>query len=330
MLPKCRFKSINIGVAVYNEAETLNSTLSSLIKDLNGIEFTTKPTIYICFNGCSDSTIYNFLSLKKKIDYPVIVLSSPKGKIRAHKKIINKIDNLFPIVFLDADIIIPPGTLFRIINELFDKNRVIVSTYPYSLQPKKMAYVRKVLYNVINIKRIFPQIEVAKYSVSDFHPGETKPFIVESRIYFHGRCFIIRNKEVYKFPKDNSGIVGDDTFLSFVVLNNYPPGSIKVMYDVPVYSHPQLSIKSYIRSWFRIRKDLDNIYLYYPQFIRFRELVKMRMNWSFVLRDLNFEYKIYALLFSLLRLFEYLSYRLVANNINTYKIWTYKSKSRDY
>ncbi|MFC1682108.1 glycosyltransferase [Nanoarchaeota archaeon] len=322
----CRFKTINIGIAVYNEDKTLKRSLTSLINDLDSMTFKETPTVYICFNGCSDGTINKFLELRKEIKYPVRILSSPKGKIRAHKRIIDEIGNDLPVIFIDADILFKVGTIRKVIDELIDSNRRIVCAYPYSIKPSNLSIIKKILYGVINIKRIHPKIEIARKDVSKFHPREKDKFLKHSRIYFHGRFFAIRDKEVYVFPEEDSGIVGDDTFLSFVTLYNYPFGSIKVLYDTKVYSKPQLSIKAYLKSWFRIRKDLANIYKTYPEFNNLKKYVKMKINWEYVLKDIPMEYKIYAILFSLLRTFEAVSYFLLSKKINALDIWSYKEK----
>jgi len=321
-----KLKSLNIGIAVYNEARTLDQSLRSLIEDLDTMNFEKAPTIYICFNGCNDSTINKFLGIRKEVNYPIKILSSPKGKIRAHKRIINEINNNLPVVFIDADIVFPKGTLNKILKELYYNKRIIVSAYPYSLKPKNLSSINKVLYGTINIKRIYPKIEIARKDVSNFHPGEMSNFIKRSRIYFHGRCFVIRDKSVYTFPKEGLGIVGDDTFLSFYTLRHYAPGSIKILYDAKVYSKPQFSISAYLKNWFRIRKDLENIYKNYPEFKKFKRLVKMKINWNYVFKELPFEYKLYAILFFLLRSFELSSFFILSRRINADEIWSYKDK----
>jgi len=328
-----KIESFNIGIAVYNEGRNIEKTMKVLFDSLSNISFKGKPHIYICFNGCTDNTISSFLiqlRLMKKF-FKISILSSKKGKLKAHREIVSVIQNYKPILFLDADIFVNSYVIKRLVSTLRKDNKLqVVSAYPYAIKPKNLNFYQKLLFPIINLKRIIPQIEIAKNDVSIFHPNAKSDFERKSRIYFHGRCFIIRNKFLYSFPTSESGVIGDDTFLSFYFLQNFPPGSIKVLYDAPVYSYPQLSVVSYLKSWYRIRKDLENIYKSYPNFKPLRKYVEMKMNWQYVLRNLSLKYKIDSMLFFLLRCFEVISYRLLRQGINADKIWNYKCKEENY
>lgn len=319
----------NIGIAVYNEGKNLEIMLRSLKESIIQIRPIHKPDLYICFNGCNDNSIHNFSRRLENLkqQFRVHILSSKKGKLRAHQIIIKAIKNLKPILFIDADILITAEAikiLFKAIYE--DKKLIVCSAYPYVFKPKNSKVFQRILFPILNFKRIFPEIEISKVNVERFHPGAKSEFEKKSRVYFHGRCFIIRNKEIYQFPKDLSKIVGDDTFLSFSILEHYPPGSIKVFYNAKVYSKPQLSLSSYLNTWLRIRKDLDNIYEEYPKFISVKKYVEMKPNWEFVLYNLKGIRKIQAILFFLLRYLDRIYYLLKSREVNLETIWSYSSK----
>lgn len=321
----------NIGIAVYNEGLFLEKTLRYLKRSFIELSFIKKSDLFICFNGCSDQSILSTLNVideLKKV-FNVHILSSKRGKLRAHQTIINNIKNDLPIIFIDADVFVSADAISKLVREIKEKDKlIVVSAYPYVLYPTKVTFYQRLILPIINLKRIYPQVEISGGDVSSFNPWGKSYFEKQSRIYFHGRCFIIRNKFFYKFPRENSKIRGDDTFLSFIILHSYPPGSIRVLYEAKVFSKPQLSIKAYLKTWYRIRKDLDIIYEEYPQFLKFKKLVTMKPNWAF-LNKLVFEDKLRFFLFCFLRKYEAYSYKLLADYIKIDDIWAYCSKDKE-
>lgn len=321
----------NIGIAVYNEGKHLEKVLKHLKQSLLQIPFREKPELFICLNGCNDNSVHSIIKSLEALNgsAKVHILSSKKGKLRAHKAIIEKIDNNRPIIFMDADVFVGEEVIRKLLETIKENEKILVaSAYPYVLYPRKISLYEKIIFPIINLKRIHPEIEIAKNDVSIFHPSAKSYFEKKSRIYFHGRCFIIRDKFVYNFPREGSEIVGDDTFLSFCVLHNSPPGSIIVLYDAKVFCRPQLSIKSYLKSWYRIRKDIDNIYCEYPKFKRLKKYADMKFNWGFIFSNLNIIEAIQAILFVLLRKFEFISYKILSSYINAEKVWSYNSEEK--
>jgi len=183
----------NIAMAVYNEEKNLKNTLSCLKNSILSLNFENKPNFYICFNGCSDNSISIFKDIQKELEAEMVVhiLSSPKGKLRAHQVIIENIDNFEPVIFMDADIIVNQESL-KLLIEFIKKDKIIVvcSAYPYSLRPQHPTLYQKIIFPIINIKRIYPKIEICSTDVKIFHPEAKTEFEERSRIYFHGRCFI--------------------------------------------------------------------------------------------------------------------------------------------
>jgi hypothetical protein len=310
-----------IGIAAYNEEKNIVSTLRCLEKSLEKINLINKPEIIICLNGCNDKTSVKVHRLKKKYKYKISILHSEKGKLKAHKTITNYCQKNIPILFLDADVYIQSKTIISLFDELKRNNFVkVVSSFPTIKNDFSKINFKNFLIRVLNFKRLHPKIEISKGNVSNYHL-EKDDFLSKSRIYFHGRCFLLRHKDYYKFPNKNSKIRGDDSFLSFYLRHEFPKGSIKVIYDNPVYTEPVSSLKEYYLSWYRIRKDLDLIYKEYPEFKKIGKLAEMKFNWKYFLSDLSFQNKIISLFYYLIKLIEKYSFKIIRKKIDIDKIW---------
>lgn len=313
---------IHICLAAHNEEKVIGKTLKYLKNSLDLLNLKEKPTILVCLNGCTDNTTQIVKKIKNNFGYPIRIIESKKGKLKAHEEITKKIKGNYFVLFMDADILVPPKTIKDLLNCIKkEKSLKIVSAYPYVIKPNNLRGFKKVLFSILNIKRIYPKIMISKNDVSEFHGKVEDKFLKKSRVYFHGRCFILKDKNIYKFPKKKSQIRGDDTYLSFYTLRKQPKNSIKVLYDSPVYSYPVFSVKEHLKVWYRIRKDLENIYLEYPDFIELGKKIKMIINWRYVLFELPLNYKFYAFGFYLLKKFESISYKLIKNRIKIDNIW---------
>jgi hypothetical protein len=320
-------KAPNIGIAVYNEESCLEKSVVTLNKALNSIKFCGIPKIYICFNGCSDNSKKASYKIRKIINYPLIILSSKKGKLRAHRVIIEAIEDKNPVLFMDADILITKEAIIQVLCYL-EKNKGImaVSGYPYVIKPRTMTAYQKVIFPILNLKRIIPQVEISRYNVKEFHPDSSSEFEKRARIYFHGRFFAIRDKSIYKFPKCESKIVGDDSFLSRVIISEYGKTAIKVIYSAKIYSYPQLSLREYFKSSHRIKKDIETIYKECPEFEKYKKYFYTKMNLKFILFKLPLGWKIISGLHFILRLVDNLLYRRKSKRIELNRIWTYNQK----
>ncbi len=316
---------VSICIAAYNEEKNIRKILRYLENQLLEIDSSKKTKIIICLNGCNDKTKKIVKEISKKFQYPLVITHSEKGKLKAHKKMLEFVDEKEIVFFMDADVLVPKETIIAL-REEFEKDDYvkIVSAYPYVIKMKNLPPYKDLIFNVLNLKRIYPKIEVAKNNVSMYH-SSNKEFNKKSRIYFHGRFFAIRNKSIYDFPRKKSKIRGDDTFLSRIILDKYGKGSINVLFGSKVYCAPLMSIRSYLKSWYRIRKDIDEINLEYPKFKKFNRKVIMKLNWKY-LKTLPLEVKFYALCFSILRKYEALSYKIIKKKIDLDNIWSYDKK----
>ncbi|MFA5061308.1 MAG: glycosyltransferase family 2 protein [Candidatus Pacearchaeota archaeon] len=314
-----------IGIAAYNEENNLCETLPYLEDQLMKMKIIKDSKILVCLNGCTDQTERIVKRMQREYNN-IAILHSKKGKLKAHKKILDNLPNGEIIFFSDADVFVPRKTIQNILNEFKNnRNAKIISAYPYALKLGKSNLYVKLVYNVLNIKRIYPKIEVAEKDVSKFHGNVEDKFLKKSRIYFHGRFFGIKTKEVYQFPKKGSKIRGDDTFLTRCTLLKYGGGSIKVLFKSPVYCSPVTSVKEYLKSWYRIRKDIDLIGEEYPEYKEINKNVEMTINWDY-LKKMKTSVKIYAVLFFILRKYEKYSFFILKRYIDLDNIWSYDKK----
>lgn len=315
----------SICIAAYNEEENIEQALRYLEKSLIDINFDKNVKIIVGLNGCNDKTEEVVKRVSKNYNFPFLITHSEKGKIKSHKEMLKLVGANELVFFMDADVLVPGKTILDLENEMKkDKFVKIASGYPYVVSPEKSSISKAFLFNVLNLKRIYPKVEIAKNDVSMYHSAKDE-FDKKSRIYFHGRFFAIRNKSIYKFPEDGSKIVGDDTFLTRTTLYQHGKGSIKVLFDSKVYCAPLMSIGSYLKSWYRIRKDIEEINKEYPEFKQFDNKIIMTVNWNYV-KNLSLRVKFYALCFFILRKFEAFSFSLIKNRINLNKTWTYHTK----
>ncbi len=315
---------INIGIPVYNEENTLPKTINYLKKQLEVSDI--KAKFFFCLNGCTD----NSEEVVRNLDCEKEVLFSKNGKIKAHKRIVSRIKELNNrnfTVFMDADTYVPLYSIRRLIEELNNRRKLrIVSAYPVSIRPRNINLIEKFWYEVINIKRHYPKVEISKYDVSHIH-DEDNEWLSQSRIYIHGRLFALKNVNDYHFPREDSEIIGDDTLLSRMIIHKYGKGSLKVLFDVNVKSQGLCNPKLYIKYWHRILADVEIIKKEYPEIGYLNTLSETKMNWNYIfLQSKNFNVMWKATFFWALKKFMILTFSLKKNNIDSKNLWTYKNK----
>ena len=158
-----KLEAPNIGIAVYNEGRNIEKTMKFFLDSLRNISFRSKPHIYICFNGCTDNTISSFLNLFSSIKkiFSISVLSSKKGKLKAHHEIISSIHNNKPIIFLDSDIFVTAEVIKKLVSSLQeDKKLKVVSAYPYVIKPENINFYQRFIFSLINLGWSKPKIPI--------------------------------------------------------------------------------------------------------------------------------------------------------------------------
>src|SRR3990172_407424 len=117
-------KTLSIGISVYNEAETIENLLISIIRQKKN-NFNLEA-IYVICDGTNDGTDKIVEKLIKK--FPVIRLlndSKRKGKIKRLSELF-KLNSSDIIMGLDGDVILSNvGVIFEIV-KYFEKNETVL------------------------------------------------------------------------------------------------------------------------------------------------------------------------------------------------------------
>jgi len=206
---KGRKYQIAIGIPAYNEEQTLPGCIKSISRALNylarDINFQVK--ILICENGSTDKTLQVATALKRKLpSLHIRVLTSGKGMVEAEKTIIKAFQRNIDFIFkIDADTLLKKDALSIIIKEFLKHPELkIVGGHSSPINYKGKSLYKRLLDKILNVRGYFPQSEVAKYNVREYHffafsdPQTviSPEFESKSKIYFHGRFFCTRGKNI--------------------------------------------------------------------------------------------------------------------------------------
>ncbi|MEA3329883.1 MAG: glycosyltransferase family 2 protein [Nanoarchaeota archaeon] len=321
-------------VPVYNEEKNLRSCIESLSKDTSSLNYSLKT--FICLNGCTDNSERIALSLQK--EYPklnIIVLKSKKGKLNAQERIVKNINSKKDyVIFLDSDIEIKKGCIKKLISELNKYKKImIVGAFPIARSYKGKNLWKKLISQILNIRSKHPAWERSKYDVSEYHPyalsdpqykNTNKAHEAQSKIFFHGRMFALRSKNIWEKPSNKSGVVGDDTFLSDNTLDKYGKSSIRNRYDAIVYYEPFTSLLFHCRVYKRVYYDLKNLEKYYPKFKKIRQDSKLEINKDYLDKQSK-KTKIIFYIYLVIRKIEKFLFKYSLEK-DPERIWQYKNK----
>lgn len=322
-------KTLSIAIPAHNEGRNLESCIYSLNKEVKNLDY--EVITYICLNGCSDNTskIAELCSRK----YPLLniqLLGSAQGKLFAQEKIINSINSTkLPILFIDADITLGKNSIKILIEELMKHKRLIaVGAFPKAKRYRGINIWKRLLDNILNIRSRHPLCEISKLNVEEYHPYVTIDFQyvntspqheIKSKIFFHGRMFILRSKIFWARPDISKPIAGDDSFLPDYIISNYGKDRIRIRYNAIVYYLPFISLYKHFKVYRRIYFDLKNLERYYPKFRNIRNHSKLIIDNSYI-KTCDFPTRIYFRLFKFIRIIERLVFKL-SKETNPKKLW---------
>lgn len=274
-------------IAAYNEEERLPQCLDSLAKQRIDADLET----LICINGCTDNT--EKVALNSAKIYPhlkIRVLHSAHGLVYAQNKIIRSVENRnAPILFVDADVSLDEHCVPILLEELKSLDQLlIVGGWPVPAKPAKMSAWESFLFHTLHVRALFPESEVSVNDVSEFkgyvaaRPQQrvSSDFEQRSKIYFHGRVFMLRNADVYAMPEDRNLV--DDIFLPNMIHYKYGPGVIRTRFDAIVNYQPYLSLRAHFKIYRRIYVQKHYLDRTNPQFAGIRELERTRLDWNFI------------------------------------------------
>lgn len=309
--------NVLLGIPARNEEKTLPLCISSLNKAVNVTSLIKKCRTIICVNGCTDKTQEIAESLVLK--YPVLkiqVIKSKEGMFEAEKKIVKMAKENEIIIFLDADTQVDQKALSLILNQ-FKKHKelMVVGGHPIPLPDTNINLLGKLLVKILNFRAYYPQAQISVHDVKKYHPlANIDPQIMinpeqekRSKIFFHGRFFATRGKFLWKQALKEDRI-GEDTFLTQYILNNFPPGAIRVIYDANCFFEPIKSLGHHWRTYKRIFIDLKQLEKDHPEWQSTIELTKTKIDLSFVL-SLPIKEKLCGILYFLLNETEQFLYK---------------------
>lgn len=314
-------------IAAYNEEKCIASCLASLARQ----DIRRNVNTIICLNGCTDNTEEIVLRAKKSFPrLKIRVIHSKRGKVFAQNAIIRAVGQRnVPVVFVDADVVLKKDAVRLLYEEIKRLPQLkVVGGWPVPSPPKTLTAWESVLYKILHLRALNPESEIAKHDVLPYksyalkfpQPSVSKEFECRSKIYFHGRIFMLKNADVFDMPEDKN--LADDSFLPNMIHTKYGPGVIRTRFDAIGYYAPYLSLKQHFKTYRRLHLQLHYLDKNYREFKQVRKMEKSCMNWGFILsKGLLFS----ALMYTLLRKCEDTCYTLLPYK-DPADLWQYHAK----
>lgn len=316
-------------IAAYNEEENLLRCLHSLSQQDVDADLET----LVCLNGCTDNT--EKMALEAVKEYPrlnISVIHSGHGLVYAQNRIIKQIQNRrAPLLFVDADVLLDESCVRIMKEELEGLDRLlVVGGWPVPSKPSHMTPWQSLLFHTLHVRAFFPESEVSVHDVNSFkgyvdekpQPSVSAEFEKKSKIYFHGRVFMLRNADVFELPEDKN--LADDTFLPNMIHYKYGPGVIRTRFDAVGHYSPYLSLKNHFKTYRRIHLQKRYLDTTNPQFSEIREFERSRLDWRFIFsKGLPVAARFVA--YSLIRTLEETAYNLLPKP-EPAALWKYDRK----
>lgn len=316
-------------IAAYNEEDHIEDCLDSLVQQ----DFGGNLETIVCLNGCTDKTEEKVSEAREKYGQLAIqIIHSEKGIAFAQNAIVQSVTNKsVPLLFVDADVSLDTQCAGILYSELDENSPLIVAgAWPVPKKPETMDHWESFLFHVLHARANYPEAEVSVHDVSQFkrfvdehsQPNIPADFEKKSKIYFHGRAFMVRNADFYDIP--TRGDVCDDTYMPNLIHTEHGPGTIRTRYDALAFYNPYLSLREHFKIYRRIFLDLRNIDKTNELFRESREMERTRLDWQFILKqDLPTVAKF--IMYAAITGVENLAYHVLPKK-NLSDIWVYKKK----
>ena len=273
-------------IAAYNEENNIVDCLSSLNQQNHNLDLET----IVCLNGCTDDTEGAVLMSREK--FPRLntrIIHSNKGKTYAQNALVKSAtEKDIPLVFVDADVTLDRDCIRILFEEMKEIEKlVVVGAWPVPKRPDNLTMWENFLYRILHMRAFYPEAEISVNDVSvykDYARERPQPTMspeseMRSKIYFHGRTFMIRNSSFFYLPEDVN--TADDTFLPNFIHTHYGPGTIRTRFDAIAYYKPYLSLMDHYKTYRRVFWDLKNIDQK-GEFRESRNMEKTRLNWKYI------------------------------------------------
>jgi len=323
------FPDLYYCITAYNEEGNILNCLASLAaQDLKA-----NIETIVCLNGCTDRT--ERILLKAAVLYPLLniqVIHSNRGKSFAQNAIFRNVKNKdVPLVFIDADVTLDTKCINILYKELCALRQLIIAgAWPTPYSPRFITNWERFLFKVLHIRAFYPEAEVSINNVSNYknyvkerpQPNMSIRRELRSKIYFHGRTFMIRNANYFCLPEDAN--VADDTYLPNMIHTKYGPGTIRTRYDAFVYYKPYLSIKEHYKTYRRVYINLYYLDIVFKDFKHSRIMEKTKLDWNFIFLQ-GFSIVNIFILYSLIKKMEFFFYRILPKK-PILEIWRYNKK----
>jgi hypothetical protein len=244
----------------------------------------------VCLNGCTDDTERAVLESRDRFPrLNIRIIHSEKGKAYAQNALVRSVtESDIPLVFVDADVTLDEDCtriLFEDMKEI--EKLVVVGAWPVPKKPDNLTLWENFLYRILHMRAFYPEAEVSVNDVSaykDYARERPQPTMspeseMRSKIYFHGRTFMIRNSSFFYLPEDVN--TADDTFLPNYIHTHYGSGTIRTRFDAIAYYKPYLSLRDHYKAYRRVFWDLDNIDKK-EEFKESRKMEKTKINWKHI------------------------------------------------
>ncbi|OGN15098.1 MAG: hypothetical protein A3J47_00495 [Candidatus Yanofskybacteria bacterium RIFCSPHIGHO2_02_FULL_43_22] len=341
-----QFRSFSIIWVAYNEEFNLEP---SLLAALGAIKFYNAEIggkisvkIVICHNGCTDRTPEIAALIKKKYADAAIkidVISSSKGMVIAQNASVKHIQkyrqyNKSPVIFIDTDSLVEKNLVYTFLEQFRKHPRLkAVGAQPVPIPFLGWRVDKLILDKILNCRAYYPKAEIAFNHAPEYHPYADKDpqkigvdFEKRSKIYFHGRCFALRNPGIWDVPRQR---IGEDTYLDRSIHYRFGPSSIRHLYDTHIIFRPMTSLRDFVRTYYRIYKDLATLRESHSRFEKVREYSKTKLDWEYI-GKLRLRWRLTFLLYAFIRntchvLFKY---GLIYRNGDVSKIWSYSAKQK--
>ena len=308
-----RITDYSVVLTAYNEEKTLESSFSATKR---AIDFSFSQNselslvnIVICHNGCTDKTPQIAQNIKKEIFKQKIhieVINSAKGMILAQNECMRYIRKYYnvdsPIIFIDTDSLIDGKAIDIFLAQFtLHPDLKVVGAHPVPIPYNGLSVIRKFWDRVLNCRAYFPKSEVTVNYAPQFHPyADTDQqsigaeFERHSKIYFHGRCFALRNESVWDVPEN---AIAEDIYLDRNIHFRFGPGSIRVVYDAKIYFYPMNYLSRFSKTFYRIYYDLCTLKHMHPEYNNIREYAKTKLDWTYI-RQLTIRWQIIFIIYS--------------------------------
>ena len=85
----------------------------------------------------------------------------------------------------------------------------------------------------------------------------------KSRIFVHGRCFMLKTADLYEIPPDLN--LADDTYLTGSIHYRFGLGTVRVIYSSVVYYEAYNDLYTHFKTYWRIYNDKKYVDKNFPQ-----------------------------------------------------------------